>query len=664
MPLDDIHRLKMLVQLADMKNVSGDPRGAVEALDRAQAILQKGMPITAEGSRHIQNIRLTAYLRTGEVENCLYNHNRDCCIFPIKDGGLHKRKAGFQAAEALILEHLRNEPQSLAYRWLLTVVSMGLDKYPQGADPKLVLDPKVFRSEQEFPRFLECAEELGVTVDDIAGGTIVDDFNRDGWLDIFLSSWSRSGQIRFFVNQGNGRFVERTREAGLLGITGGLNIFQADYDNDGFLDVYIVRGAWLDQGGQDPDSLLRNNGDGTFSDRTESSGLLSFKPALTAVWADFNKDGLVDLFVGNESMAETKFDPELYLNQGNGKFAECARISGVGKSGFIRGVAVGDYDNDGWIDLYVSRLGEDNLLYRNEGQPPYSGTGWVFSEVGRAAGVTEPRFSFPCWFWDYDNDGWVDIFVSGYSTDFTERTLEELVKGMFGQPCKVDKPRLYRNNRDGTFRDATVEAGLDRVVYAMGANFGDLDNDGYLDFYAGTGDPNLATLVPNLMFRNDQGRRFLDVTTAGGFGHLQKGHAIGFGDLDGDGAQEIVINLGGAARGDNFRDAIFKNPGFKRKWLKLSLEGTRTNRAALGSRVKVTVEDAGGERSIHRTVSSGGSFGASTLRLEVGLGDAARIREVEIFWPVSGRRDRFDKVGMNAAYFCREGDSVLKKIAP
>jgi hypothetical protein len=233
---------------------------------------------------------------------------------------------------------------------------------------------------------------------------------------------------------------------------------------------------------------------------------------------------------------------------------------------------------------------------------------------------------------------------------------------MLGQPCNVELPRLYHNHRDGTFRDVTAESGLRRVVYAMGANFGDLDNDGFLDFYAGTGDPNLTTLVLNRMFRNDAGRRFLDVTVAGGVGHLQKGRGVGFSDLDNDGAQELVINLGGAARGDNFLDAIFKNPGFGQRWLKLTLAGARTNRAAIGARVRLRVEGKSGEREIHRSVSSGGSFGASTFRLEIGLGDAERIRELEVFWPGSGRRDRFEGVDLDSSYTLREGEAALRKL--
>jgi len=658
-------RLNVLSDIAFMKNTAGDPRGALEAVRSANQLLKElPAPAAPEFLAQLRYAELTSYLRIGELENCLARHNRDCCLFPIKDGGLHTQRDGFQMAEKVILEDLKIHPDSPALRWLLTVVSMGLGKYPQGCDPNLVIAPKVFESEQPFPRFEECATELGIVVDENAGGAILDDFNNDGLLDIFLSSWSKSGQLRFFINQGGGRFQDRTREAGLIGITGGLNIAQTDYDNDGFLDVYVARGAWLDKQGLDPDSLLHNNGDGTFSDRTESSGLLSRKPNLAFVWADFNNDGWLDLFVGCESMSDTAYPAELFLNQRNGGFVECAAASRVNVTGFIRGVAAGDYDNDGWTDLYVSILGQPNLLFRNQGLATPDGRGWLFADVSQTAGVAGPLFSFPCWFWDYDNDGWQDLFVTGYARNYNPETLGELVKDMTGQPCSVEKPRLYKNNHDGTFSDVTQAAGIQHVVYAMGANFGDLDNDGFLDFYAGTGDPNLTTLIPNRMYHNDQGKRFYDVTTNGGFGHLQKGHGVAFGDFDNDGDQDILINLGGAAKGDNFLDAVFRNPGFEKKWISVALRGKQTNRAAIGTKVKVTIDESGRDRSIYRVVGPGGSFGASTLRLELGLGDASSIREVEIQWPVSKRTERFTQVAMNTRYTCVEGEGALRPDHP
>jgi hypothetical protein len=188
----------------------------------------------------------------------------------------------------------------------------------------------------------------------------------------------------------------------------------------------------------------------------------------------------------------------------------------------------------------------------------------------------------------------------------------------------------------------------------MGANFGDLDNDGWLDFYLGTGDPDLTTLVPNRMFRNAEGKFFQDVTTSGGFGHLQKGHGISFADLDNDGDQDIYEVIGGAYSGDNFRNVLFLNPGHSNRWITLKLEGVKSNRAAIGARIKLVVKTGQGERSIYKTVGTGASFGASPLRQEIGLGQAQAIVRAEIFWPVTGKTQMIEGLKMDRFYKIRE----------
>jgi hypothetical protein len=189
----------------------------------------------------------------------------------------------------------------------------------------------------------------------------------------------------------------------------------------------------------------------------------------------------------------------------------------------------------------------------------------------------------------------------------------------------------------------------------MGCNFGDLDNDGWLDFYVGTGDPDYTTLIPNRMFRNEGGRRFQDVTTSGGFGQLQKGHGIAFGDIDNDGDQDIYSVVGGALPGDNYQNQLFANPGHGNHWLKLQLEGVKSNRDALGARIKVVLQTPAGERTLYRIVSSGGSFGASSFRQEIGLGDATAILHAEIFWPATGQTQFVPGLSIDHAYHIREG---------
>jgi hypothetical protein len=189
----------------------------------------------------------------------------------------------------------------------------------------------------------------------------------------------------------------------------------------------------------------------------------------------------------------------------------------------------------------------------------------------------------------------------------------------------------------------------------MGANFGDLDNDGYLDMYLGTGAPSYAALMPNILLTNDRGQRFLDVTTATGTGHLQKGHAIAFADLDNDGDEDIVLNAGGAVPGDNYDEALFQNPGSGNNWIAIRLVGVKSNRAAIGARIRLTLSGAPESSPLrYREVTSGGSFGASSLAQHIGLGKASRVGTLEVFWPVSRTTQTFHDLPVNRFVEVRE----------
>ena len=208
--------------------------------------------------------------------------------------------------------------------------------------------------------------------------------------------------------------------------------------------------------------------------------------------------------------------------------------------------------------------------------------------------------------------------------------------------------KLYKNLGDGTFRDVTVDVGLDKVFMPMGANFGDIDNDGFLDIHLGTGNPSYASLLPNVLLRNREGKSFVDVTASSGTGELHKGHGIAFADLDNDGDEEIIAEIGGATPGDSHPLRLFENPGHGNDWINLRLVGVKTNRAAIGARITLTVENEGrGLRTIHRSVGSGGSFGASPLEQHIGLGKSARIVEVEIWWQASNTRTRVTGIATN-----------------
>ncbi|MFN0068818.1 MAG: CRTAC1 family protein [Limisphaerales bacterium] len=604
----------------------------------------------------IRLARAVAQLRLGEQENCLDLHNADSCLFPLPSAAQHTRPAGSAAALGTLGEMLQEDPGNLYARWLYNVAAMTLGRYPDGVPAAWLVPPAVFASEQSFPRFPDASIGLGLDLEGLAGGVAADDFDNDGDLDLFVSDWEPRGQLRYFRSNGDGSYTERTREAALSGLVGGLNIMQTDFDNDGWLDLFVIRGAWAGRAGLYPDSLIRNRGDGTFEDVTEAAGMLSYHPSQTAVWADFDVDGRVDVFIGNETTEEGWSHPcQLFLNNGDGTFTDIAAAAGVAVRDFVKGVTAGDYDDDGRPDLYVSVRAGKNLLFRNLG-PRGGGPGLRFEEVGARAGVSEPVFSFPTWFFDYDNDGRQDLFVSGYF----QRNAGEMLADLLGKTSGAERARLYRNRGDGTFEDVTRPAGLHRVLLTMGSNFGDLDADGYPDIYLGTGDPDFGTIIPNRLFRNDGGRRFLDVTTAAGMGHLQKGHAIAFADLDEDGDVDVYADMGGAYPADRARNALFENPGSTNRLVKLRLIGTKSNRAAIGARIELTLQTPAGERRVYRWVNSGGSFGANPLRQEIGVADATQVA-ASIRWP-SGAEQKFSGLEPGGAYSIREGNASAEPL--
>jgi hypothetical protein len=660
-PNDPSQRLGVEEAMGQELLLAGETEQAIATFQALEAALRADPAAAPPGALdRVRQQLAVAYLRLGEQENCLLNHAAAVCMFPLDESAVHTRRRGSEAAVAIFSEFLERNPDDLPTRWLLNIGYMTLGQYPSGVPQRWLIPPESFASDYDIKPFRDVAPLLGLATLGLSGGSVMEDLDGDGYLDLMVSSSGVRDQLRFFRNNGDGTFTERTYEAGLEGLLGGLNLVHADYDNDGHPDVLVLRGGWWGRGGRHPNSLLRNNGDGTFSDVTEAAGLLSFRPTQTAAWGDFDNDGFLDLYIGNESSPGEMHPAELYRNNGDGTFTNVTRQAGVGFIGYVKGVAWGDYNNDGLLDLYVSNFNGDNALYRNDG-PDAEGR-WRFTDVAGQAGVAEPFHSFPVWFFDYDNDGWQDLLVLPYDRGIlsgSSQALGAAAAEYLGRPARVEMPRLYRNNRDGTFRDVTREARLDRVMYAMGSNVGDLDNDGYLDFYVGTGAPDFRTLYPNRMFRNAEGRFFQDVTTSGRFGHLQKGHGVSFGDLDNDGDQDIYAVIGGAYEGDAFQNVLFENPGHGNRWISLRLEGVASNRSAIGARLKLTVETAAGPRDIHATVGTGGSFGSSSLRQEIGLGQARRLSRVEIFWPATGKTQVFEDVPMDRFYAVREDAPAL-----
>ena len=632
--------LRLLVGKDELR--LGNNREAVEHLIEARKLAASG---AIEPTLQLA----TAYLRLGETENCLAHRNRDSCIFPIRGGGIHREPAHLRKAIEHLTEILEKRPDHLTARWLLNLAHMTVGDAPAKVPEHLRVPLDAFNSQKEFPRFRDVAGDLGLNTVSLSGGAITEDFDGDDWLDIVVSDWSPDGQLRYFRNLGDGTFSERTEEAGFSGLYSGLNMVQADYDNDGDIDIYVLRGAWLEEVGRGyPNSLLRNDGRGRFRDVTFEVGLgKEHFPTQTADWADYDNDGDLDLYVGNEN-----FPSQLFRNNGDGTFTDTARAAGVVNNDFAKAVSWGDYDNDRFPDLYVSNFGGPNRLYRNEGD----GT---FTDVAAELDVGFPYRSFPSWFWDFNNDGALDLFVSGY-----EWNVRDVVADYLGLPAReTELDHLYQGDGRGGFQQVGSALGLSRITQPMGSNFGDLDNDGFPDFYLGTGYPDYEGLMPNLLFHNERGQRFTDVTTAAGVGHLQKGHGVGFADLDHDGDLDIFVELGGAFAGDVFGNALFENPGFGNHWIVVKAVGVESNRSAIGVRIRAEVIENGERRSVYQWVNSGGSFGANSLRRHIGLGAAEKIEVLEVYWPTTDQTQRYEDVGVDQMIVVTEGVDKYERVA-
>jgi ASPIC/UnbV protein/PPIC-type peptidyl-prolyl cis-trans isomerase-like protein/VCBS repeat protein len=573
-----------------------------------------------------------AYLHKSEMENGEYRNPGDRCLFPPHLGVPYPaflKKEDSEKAIQYLLQYLASKPDDLDVKWLLNLSYMTLGQYPKGVPSKYLLPPSIFESKENIGRFVDVASAAGLKVFSEAGGVIVDDFENNGLLDVVMSTKDYCQSLRYFHNNGDGTFTERTEQAGLQNILGGLNMVQADYNNDGCMDILVLRGGW-----EFPmrKSLLRNNCDGTFTDVTEKSGLAASVTATqTAVWADIDNDGFVDLFIGNENGPS-----QLFRNKGDGTFEDISHAAGVDKVAFTKGVVAADYDQDGYMDFYVTNYFGGNFLYHNNHDR-------TFTEVGKQAGVQEPQRSFAAWWFDYNNDGWPDLYVSTYYG-----SVEEVLRTYLGQPHTVETMKIYKNLGNGTFEDATKEVGLDKVFMPMGSNFGDVNNDGYPDIYLGSGNTSFAGLLPHVLLLNKEGKSFVDITASSGTGELHKGHGIAFADLARDGNEDIIAQIGGAVPSDAHALRVFKNPGSGNDWINVRLIGVKTNRAAIGARIKVTVQDQGRpERAVYRTVSSGGSFGANPLEQHIGLGKSAKISNVEVWWPTSNTRQNFSNVASN-----------------
>jgi tetratricopeptide (TPR) repeat protein len=493
--------------------------------------------------------------------------------------------------------------------------------------------------------FKDIAPEMGIDRFDGNGTCAWADFDNDGDLDLFLAGAGTFMAV--FRNDGK-RFTDVTEATGLADVPSGYSLNLIDYNNDGQPDLYVSYNGWS---GPMPNRLFRNDG-GRFTDVSEESGLADAGDGFVSLWGDLDNDGWLDVVVANGVLKDGSV-PQVYRNNRDGSFSNVTKQAGIDEPpqfGVI-GIALGDYDKDGRLDIFINGLHEaPNRLYRNEGN-------WKFREVARKAGVLQPAHNgFVAFFFDYNNDGWPDLLTTSLAP--WENVVEGLKPG-FRPPTKQhvhsDASRLFRNNGNGTFRDVTYESGLYHPMGTMGAGVADLDNDGFVDIYFGTGDPQLTRLEPNRVFRNNGDGTFSDWTELAGFARPgNKGHGVSFVDVDNDGDLDVYAQLGGHYPGDMARNAFYRNERANRNsWLQVRLRGTTSNRDGVGAQVTLRA----GDRVWYQELKGGEGFGATNpMLLHFGLGDATRLDKVEVRWP-GGKSSLLDNVSARQCIEITEPES-------
>ncbi|HBY92902.1 MAG TPA: hypothetical protein DEP84_02895 [Chloroflexi bacterium] len=482
-------------------------------------------------------------------------------------------------------------------------------------------------------------------------GVAFTDYDTDGWVDIYITN--QLGSNALFRNNGNGTFTDQARSAGVdLPDALSTGALFADYDNDGDRDLYVLRYG--------PNVLFQNNGDGTFTDVTAVAGVGNRGRGVSAAWGDYDRDGYLDLYVTNHTSKLTQDfshvrsggaaqpDPgardALYHNNRDGTFTDVTDLLGLDRQktgmGFVASFV--DYDNDGDPDIYlvndvyVGRAYGGNLLWRNDG-PSRNGR-WRFTELSEAARVNAAIFGMGLAVGDYDNNGFQDLFMSN-----------------------VGRPVLYRNSGNGTFRDVTDCAGIahahinDANAVSWGVGLFDYDNDGWLDAYVNNGNmmyfgPSVESDPldqPNSLFRNNRDGTFTDVSGLSGADNPLKSRALAYGDFNNDGYLDLYVsNFDGPT-------ALYRNESHRNNWLVIKLEGTSSNRDAIGAKVRVS---AAGITQL-RELRSGEHHGsASEIGAFFGLGQSRNVDRLEILWP-SGLVQTFANVSVNQRLHIVEGDT-------
>ena len=637
------------------------PHDPVTGLDRSVAILHKvldaSMPWSNEETMALMQMGKTLARRRSYTEAIRYLELalKRPASAPARAeilrevGAAHYRNANYAEAARAFYRAMQVRVDPID-GWLLNV------SLEQWGEKGITMPPEfVFpMAEQSDYRtnlaFQDVAKQLGVNRFDGNGTCAFGDLDGDGRQDLMLAG---SGTfLGVYRNEGT-RFRDVTQESGLARVPSGYSLNLVDYDNDGKLDLYLALNGW---NGPMRNQLYRNVGEGKFQNVTQGNGADDPGSGFVSLWGDLDNDGLLDFVVANGVLKDGSV-PQVYRNKGDGTFENATKQVGIQEPpthGTI-GAALGDYDRDGDLDIFFNGLtNSPNRLYRNDGK-------MKFTEVARVAGVLQPpHMGYVAFFTDYDNDAWPDLLVTSLAPwDAVVQSLTRFFSVPDARALHPDAPRLYRNNGNGTFRDVSLYAKLIYPMGVMGTGVADLDNDGYTDFYFGTGDPQLSRIEPNRLFQNTGKGWFADVTRQVPLAQPgKKGHGVCFVDIDDDGDLELYAQLGGHYPGDHAENALYRNlKGNQNRWMQFDFEGVKSNCFGIG----VTLVATAGAWKLHREVKGSEGFGATNpYRLHLGLGTHEQA-DIDVLWP-SGIRQRFAGVHANARYRVREDSSKLVPI--
>ena len=524
-------------------------------------------------------------------------------------------------------------PKCERTRYWLWLSAQQVGGYPEEVPPELRMEAK----DGYHPTTLqleEVAAEIGL--DKVSGGrgTAVLDLDGDGYLDVVIAG-AHAG-CGLFRNNRDGTFEDISLGSGLDQCVYGFGISAGDYDNDGRPDLYVSSLGFYNGEGR----LFHNNGDGTFTDITKDAGVDFWGPGFTATWVDYDLDGRLDLFVANNvgGLFDRKTRNRLFHNNGDGTFTEVGIEAGLHTPWPTIGAAWGDISNDGYPDLIVSGMGRAQL-FRNNGD----GT---FTDISREAGIDAPAIGSAVFWCDIDNDGWLDIVQFTYS-----RPADAIYTLRHGHgPAGGSPPRIYRNNRDGTFSLVSDKFGITGCWGTMSACAGDITNSGNLDLFLGNGDPSIDRSEASILLENDGSGKFRNVSFSAGLPFTGKGHGVNMADLAGDGRLHLIVASGGLYPGDLQTSAVYRPKSSLGNYLNVRLTGVESNCDAIGARIKLRA----GSRDQHRLVSGGSNFGCLPCEQHFGLGELTKVERMEIQWP-NGQQQILEDLPVNTTLGIEEG---------